>query len=143
VTEAVLVPRLAVGPLAGVAAFVVLAGGRCPRPRAFLLRRAVALRWLGLGAIAGLEEVVWRGLVLGGLRIAIGPVAALVLSSAGFAFWHRPALGRRCGAHLVTGAAFGTAFLAGGLVAAILAHWIYNLLVDWAMHAERARLRGP
>jgi hypothetical protein len=28
-------------------------------------------------------------------------------------------------------------------VAAILGHTLYNLLVDWAVHSERARVRGP
>jgi len=143
VTEAAFIPGIAVGPLAGAAVFVLLAGGRLPRPRRRGLPRALGLRWLRLGAEAGLEEVVWRGLVLGGLLGAIGPVGGLAVSSAGFALWHRPALGLRCGVHVVTGAAFGTAFLAGGLAAAVLAHALYNVLVDWAVHTERARLRGP
>lgn len=142
-TEAAFVPDLAVGPLAGAALFVVLAGGHLPRLRQRLLGRALVVRWIRLGAEAGLEEVIWRGLVLGGLLAAIGPVTGLALSSAGFALWHRPALGPRCGVHLVTGAGFGVASLAGGLAAAILAHAVYNVLVDWAVHAERARLRGP
>jgi membrane protease YdiL (CAAX protease family) len=132
-----------VGPLSGAAVFLLLAGGRIPRARPRLLGRALAVRWASLGAAAGLEEVVWRGLVLGGMLAATGPVAGLALSSAGFAAWHWRSLGRRCGVHLVTGAGFGSAFLVGGLAAAILAHGVYNVLVDWAVHAERARLRGP
>jgi membrane protease YdiL (CAAX protease family) len=143
VTNSAFVPRLAVGPLVGATIFMLLAGGRLPSRGPRLPRRALTLRWLGLGAEAGLEEVVWRGLVLGGLLAALGPGAALVLSSVGFALWHRPALGRRCGVHLITGAGFGMAFFAGGLMAAVLAHGVYNVLVDWAVHAERARLRGP
>ena len=140
--ELALAPRVFVGPLSGAALFLLLTGGRVPRGRPPLLWRALAIRWASLGAAAGLEEVVWRGLVLGGLIAAIGPVSGLALSSAGFAAWHWP-LGRRCGVHLVTGAGFGTAFLVGGLAAAILAHGVYNVLVDWAVHAERARLHGP
>jgi membrane protease YdiL (CAAX protease family) len=143
VTEAAIVPRLAIGLLAGAAVFVLLTGGRLPRAHPRVPGHALALRWLGLGAGAGLEELMWRGLILGGLVAAVGPAAGLALSSAGFALWHRPSLGRRCSVHLVTGASFGTAFLAGGLAAAVLAHGIYNILVDWAVHAERARLRGP
>jgi membrane protease YdiL (CAAX protease family) len=139
--EAALVPRLAIGPAAGAAIFLILAGGRIPRVRPIMVGRAAVVRWLALGVEAGLEEVVWRGLVLGGLVGAIGALGALALSSAGFAVWHRAA-GWQCAVHLVTGAVFGSAFLAGGLVAAILAHCVYNTLVDWAVHGERAAARG-
>jgi len=138
--EAALVPRLAIGPVAGAAVFFLLAGGRIPRVRPGMVGRAAVVRWLALGVEAVLEEVVWRGLVLGGLVVAIGPPGALALSSAGFAVWHR-AVGWRCAIHLVTGAVFGAAFLAGGLAAAILAHCVYNTLVDWAVHGERAAAR--
>jgi membrane protease YdiL (CAAX protease family) len=143
VIEQAFVPRLAVGPIAGSAVFVLLAGARLPRFHAVAPSRALGFRWLGFGWKAAVEEVVWRGLVLGGLLVAVGPIAALAFSSVGFALWHRHALGRRCSVHLVTGAAFGAAFLAGGLVAAVLAHATYNVLVDWAVHTERARPRGP
>jgi membrane protease YdiL (CAAX protease family) len=135
--------RVALGPIAGAGAFLLLAGGRFPLalPRPF--GRAVVLRWLALGATAGIEEVVWRGIVLGGLMILVGPLAALAVSSAGFAVWHWSSLRARCAVHLVTGAAFGCAFLAGGLPAAMLGHALYNVLVDWAVHAERARVRSP
>ena len=138
-----LAPRMLVGPLSGVALFALLSGGRLPRARPHLRRRALAVRWAYLGAAAGFEEVVWRGLVLGALTAAIGPWAALAGSSAGFAAWHWPSLGRRSAVHLVTGTGFGAAFLAGGLAAAVLAHAVYNLLVDLAVQAERARMRGP
>jgi membrane protease YdiL (CAAX protease family) len=137
-----LAPRLLVGPLSGAAVFLLLAGGRVPRARPWLVGRALAVRWASLGVAAGLEEVVWRGLVLGGLIVATGAITGLALSSAGFAAWHWRSLGRRCGIHLVTGAGFGGAFLMGGLAAAILAHGVYNVLVDWAAHAERAAPRG-
>ena len=135
--------RAAIGPVTGAATFLLLTGGRLPRSLPRPLGRAMAARWLTLGATAGLEEVVWRGVVLGGLLTVVGPLPALAGSSAGFAIWHWPSLRSRCAVHLVTGAAFGSAFLVGGLIAAMLAHALYNLLVDWAVHAERARLRGP
>ena len=135
--------RVALGPVAGVATFLLLAGGRFPLALPRPLGRAMVVRWLTLGGAAALEEVFWRGVVLGGLLVLVGPLPALAASSAGFAIWHWPSLRRRCAVHLVTGAAFGAAFLVGGLAAAILAHALYNLLVDWAVHAERARLRGP
>jgi membrane protease YdiL (CAAX protease family) len=132
-----------IGPVIGVATFLSLTGGHIPLALPRPLGRALLVRWLGLGARAGLEEVVWRGIVLGGLRVLVGPWPALAASSTGFALWHWPSLRGRCIVHLVTGVAFGAAFLAGGLVAAVLAHASYNLLVDWAVRAERARLRGP
>jgi membrane protease YdiL (CAAX protease family) len=103
----------------------------------------MVVRWFALGAIAGLEEVAWRGVVLGGLMVILGQWPALAVSSGAFAMWHWSSLRARSAVHLVTGAAFGGAFLAGGLAAAMLSHALYNLLVDWAVHAERARLRGP
>jgi membrane protease YdiL (CAAX protease family) len=138
-----LLTRLALGPVAGVGVFVVLAGGRCtptlPRP----LGRALLVRWLTLAVLAGMEEVVWRGVVLGGLEPVVGPVPAIGISSLGFAAWHWPSLGPRSAVHVVTGGAFGSAFLVGGIAAATIAHALYNLLVDCAVHAERVRLHDP
>jgi hypothetical protein len=128
---------VASGPVCGAVLFVALAGGRLPRAGIRRRRRAVVIRWLGLGAKSTLEEFVWRGLVLAGLAVAIGPIGALLLSAGGFAVWHSPGLGWRCVAHAVTGGGFGIAFLLGGLPAAVLAHGTYNVLVDWAVHAER------
>lgn len=130
---------VASGPICGAALFVALAGGRLPRARLPASTRAVALRWLWLGTLAALEELAWRGLVLAGLALALGIPVALLLSSVGFAVWHAQALGLRCAVHLITGVGFGTAFLVGGLGAAMLAHGTYNVLVDWGVHAERSR----
>jgi len=135
--------RAALGPAAGAVTFLLLTGGRFPRALPRPVGRGLIVGWLRLGAVAGLEEVVWRGAVLGGLAFLLGPWLALAGSSAAFAVWHWPTLRRWCAVHFITGAAFGGAFLAGGLTAAMLAHALYNLLVDWAVHAERARLRGP
>ncbi len=130
---------LASGPICGAALFVVLAGGSIPRSGIAARPAAITLRWLWLAAAAALEELVWRGLALAGLALAIGPLGALLVSSAGFAAWHAPALGRRCAVHIVTGLGFGGSFLLGGLAAAVLAHGTYNVLVDWAVHAQRNR----
>jgi membrane protease YdiL (CAAX protease family) len=135
--------RAALGPAAGAVTFLLLTGGRFPRALPRPVGRAMLVRWLRLGATAGLEEVVWRGAVMGGLVFLLGPWLALAASSAAFAIWHWSSLRGWCAVHLVTGAAFGGALLAGGLAAAMLAHALYNLLVDWAVHAEHARLRGP
>jgi membrane protease YdiL (CAAX protease family) len=135
--------RTALGALSGAAAFLLLTGGRVPLAVPRPLGWSTVVRWLNLGALAGFEEIVWRGVVLGGFLILVGPWAALGVSSAGFAAWHWPSLRRRCAIHLITGAAFGAAFLVAGLFAAMLGHALYNVLVDWVVAAERARLRGP
>lgn len=134
---------VAVGPLTGASTFLLLSAGRFPRALPQPLGRGMAVRWLALGTTAALEEVFWRGAVLGGLRLLVGPWPALAASSAGFAICHWPSLRWRCAVHVVTGAAFGAAFLVGGLLPAVIAHAFYNLLVDWAVHAERARVRSP
>src|SRR5215471_17460788 len=121
------------GPLCGAALFVALAGGRVPRERPQARPRALAVRWLSLGLVAGLEELVWRGLILAGLTLALGSSKALLASSVGFAAWHASALGRRCVVHFATGLGFGGVFLIGGLGAAVLAHATYNVLVDWCV----------
>jgi membrane protease YdiL (CAAX protease family) len=133
-------PELAVasGPLCGTALFVALAGGRLPRFGIEARSRALALRWLCVGLLAAFEEVLWRGLILAGMAAALGMLAALAASSAGFAVWHVSVLGRRCSVHLLTGLGFGGVFLLGGLVAAMLAHATYNVLVDWGVQAGRS-----
>jgi membrane protease YdiL (CAAX protease family) len=130
---------LLTGPAIGAGLFLVLAGGLPRLPRR--PPRIVAGRAGYLLAAAVFEELIWRGLALGMLLNATGPPAALVLTSIGFALWHRRALGRRSAVHVATGAGFGVAFLVGGLVAAILAHAVYNVLVDISVQAER-RLRA-
>jgi len=135
--------HVALGLITGVGVFVVLAGARFPAALPRPLGRAMLVRWLMLATLAGLEEVGWRGVVLGALQPLVGPVAALGISSLAFAIWHWPSLGARCVVHVVTGGAFGGAFLAGGIAAASVAHALYNLLVDSAVHAERIRLRNP
>ena len=135
--------RTGLGVLSGAAPFLLLAGGRVPLALPRPLGWATVVRWLNLGALAGFEEIVWRAVVLGGLLILVGPWAALSVSSAGFAAWHWPTLRSRCVIHVITGVAFGAAFLAAGLVAATIGHALYNVLVDWVVNVERARLRGP
>jgi membrane protease YdiL (CAAX protease family) len=126
------------GPITGVALFLVLAR-RLPRGQ---IRRArlpaVAARSGYLAAVAAVEEVLWRGFALRILAAQSSPVAALAATTLGFAAWHGPRLGRRSLVHLVTGLAFGAVALAtGGLAAAIVAHAVYNVLVGLAVEAER------
>jgi membrane protease YdiL (CAAX protease family) len=125
-----------VGTLLGCGTFVLLARDLPPLGRPDVAR-AVALvaPVVALGA-AG-EEAVWRFGALRGLEPLLGPAGALALSTAGFAAAH---LGRArlrvLPAHLVTGAAFACAYLlTGRLVAAVLAHVVYNVLVVGACAA--------
>jgi membrane protease YdiL (CAAX protease family) len=130
-------PGLLGGLAIGAGLFVLLAGDRprAPeRPPAVLVARATYVV-----AGAAFEELLWRGLGLALLSPWVGSLAALVLTSVAFALWHRRSLGRRRVIHAVTGLAFGGAFLLGGLAAAILAHAVYNVLVDLRVQAERRR----
>ena len=87
---------------------------------------------------AGSEEVVWRQVVLGELMRA-GPLAAAAGSTLGFALAHRT----RQILHLGTGATFAGLYLAtGALVAAIAAHWAYNVLL-LTLAARSARQEAP
>lgn len=118
----------------GVLLFCAVARGRpaVPRGRA-LSRGALLVPW------ACVEELVWRFGALGALRPLTGPVAALSLSSAGFALAHwRQAGTLSLRVHFLTGATFGCAFLLTGMLsAAIAAHASYNVLVAAAVE------RGP
>jgi membrane protease YdiL (CAAX protease family) len=78
-----------------------------------------------LGLLAANEEIVWRRFILGEL-LGAGVVAAVLISTLGFAFAHRS----RRGLHLGTGAVFGALYAAtGALAASVIAHWAYNALV--------------
>ena len=92
--------------------FSSASSGGCRRrrvsPRADLIwiaKQAVLAAW------AGVEEIVWRALLLAELARVVGVPAALGVSSVGFALWH-PSRRRL---HLLTGLAFGAAFLVAGL----------------------------
>jgi Type II CAAX prenyl endopeptidase Rce1-like len=121
-----------VGPAVGAGLFLGLAGTRFPEFRAPTIARAA---WLG--ASAAFEELAWRAVALAVLAAWMGVLAALVVTSVGFAAAHQARLGRRARVHVLTGAGFGAAFVCAGLVAAIAAHWVYNLLVDLALRGER------
>jgi membrane protease YdiL (CAAX protease family) len=130
-------PGLVGGLVIGAGLFVLLAGDRphAPkRPLGIILARAAYL----VGA-AGFEELLWRGLALGLGSHWVGPLAALALTSVGFALWHHRSLGRRWGVHGATGFGFGAAFIFGGLAASILAHAVYNVLVDLSVQADTGR----
>lgn len=114
---------LVAGLAAGAVVFVVVAGSRPRLPGRSTLTPAQLLFILGW---AWVEEALWRRLLLGGVAVALGAFAGLVVATALFAVAHRH--GRR--AQLVAGAGFGAAYIATGrLGAAVASHVVYNLLV--------------
>jgi hypothetical protein len=128
-----LVPGLALA--LGAAAGAVLFGALARRRPSFAgtPSRRVVGRQLFLGLCAANEEVLWRRVFLGELLVA-GPLAALALSSAGFALAHR----RARLLHIGTGSVFGGVYLTTGFLgASIAAHWTYNALVGGFLE------RGP
>ena len=129
-----------VGSAIGLALFVALAGA--PRlPPAPL--RVTAARAAYLAAAAAFEEVLWRGLGLGLLGPRIGVAAALAATSIAFALSHRRTPGPLRALHVLTGLGFGAAFLCAGLVAAIVGHAVYNILIDLGVQAERGPRTRP
>ncbi|HSL65087.1 MAG TPA: CPBP family intramembrane glutamic endopeptidase [Gaiellaceae bacterium] len=100
-------------------------------------RSAAARLGLHFSARAAYEEAVWRGLVLGPTSGALGAAPGLAVSTLGFAASHVGTQGRRAAAHLLTGATFGSLYLATGhLLAAVLAHAAYDVLVTAAAVAD-------
>ncbi|TML83598.1 MAG: CPBP family intramembrane metalloprotease [Actinobacteria bacterium] len=129
-------PRVALGAAAllgtamGCAAFLVLARRLPPLGRPAIARAVtIVAPVVALGA-AG-EEAVWRFGVLRGLEPMLGPTGAFAVSTAGFAAAHvgRTRL-RVLPVHVLTGTTFASAYLlTGRLVAAVVAHVVYNVLV--------------
>lgn len=107
----------------GVLVFLALARVPPRLPRRGELTRAQLAFLLGW---AWVEEVLWRRLLLATVAVAAGVTVALAAATALFALAH----GQGRAAHLLTGAAFGGAFVATGrLGAAVASHAVYNLLV--------------
>ena len=134
---------LALGVLAGGAAFVALARRRVAASSfAALPRERLLARGAVLIAKSAEEEAIWRTLVLGALVHPLGAAGALAVSTVLFAAAHVGRLGRRAWWHLATGATFGLAYLATGrLIAAIAAHGTYNILVGVAPVATSGHVR--
>ena len=130
---------LALGLLVGAAVFGLLAR-RAPPRLAFddvSVRRLMA-RSVLLSSKSFHEEAVYRALVLGSLAIILGVAFALAVSTALFALSHVPRQGAAAATHVLTGAAFGSVYVATGrLHAAVAAHGAYNLLVGWSTLGAR------
>jgi membrane protease YdiL (CAAX protease family) len=121
---------LAGGSLAGTALFCALAGARARPPSGAAMRALAGRRGALLAGRAAVEEVAWRGFLLGGLAAPLGWAAALGVTSAAFALAHGNAHGRLRLVHVLTGGVFGGLYLAGGrLASAVAAHIVYNGLV--------------
>jgi membrane protease YdiL (CAAX protease family) len=120
------VGALVLGGLAGTALFVLLARTMPVIRPSPLASRAT---W-GMLLRAAADEVLWRGW-LPSLPIRPGlPYAVVATSIVIFALTHFPKQGSRGAAtHLVTGSVFVALMLSSGLVGAVVAHSLYNMLV--------------
>jgi ABC-2 type transport system ATP-binding protein len=104
----------------------------------------IAVRSTYLTVRSALEELAWRGFVLGVLARTVTAVPALLLSSIGFALAHASIVGRQKLVHVATGAAFGSVYLlTGRLASAISAHAVYNVLIGLAVEADGDTPRPP
>ncbi len=110
--------------------------------------RPIATKALLLGASAVAEEIIWRGIGLFWLASVVTPVAAVIVTTLGFAAAHVFAQGwRGFRAHLITGLVLAVpALLLGSLLVPIIAHLAYNwtlVTFDEEARAERARIAAP
>jgi membrane protease YdiL (CAAX protease family) len=91
-----------------------------------------------LAGRAAVEELAWRGFLLGALAAPLGLAGALGVTSAAFALAHAGVRGRMRLVHVLTGGVFGGLYLASGrLAAAVAAHVVYNALVVTAAPADK------
>jgi membrane protease YdiL (CAAX protease family) len=126
---------MAIGAASGL--LLMLALARTARPPLRIRRerrRLFGVKALLLSMSSTAEEVVWRWFAIGTLAAAVGTAGAFIAATAGFAIAHVQT--RAMIVHLLTGATFGTVYLAtGSLLAAVAAHVSYNLLVLAATEA--------
>ncbi len=128
-----------IGVTGGAVLYRALAG-RWPELSKLRRRRTrpVAVATTYLAARSTLEELAWRGFVLGLLARALSPLPALVLSTLCFAAAHAAILGRRRLVHVATGGLFGSLYLlTGRLAGPIGAHVAYNALIVLAIETDR------
>jgi ABC-2 type transport system ATP-binding protein len=127
-----------VGVGAAFVLYAVLARGRFPQARLRdTRRRRLAAKAVYLTSRAVLEEAIWRGLLLGALLLALEPWRAIATSSALFALAHWRTQRWGMLAHLATGTTFALLYVgSGSLVAAMVSHVTYNLLVATAVAAN-------
>lgn len=121
---------------AGAGLFAFLAGGRRLEPMRGLRRGARPSRTATVLVLvrAAVEEVAWRGFLLGSLAALVRPLAALLVTAVAFSLAHANAHGRQRLVHVVTGTMFGAVYLTTGqLAAAAVAHASYNALVVLAV----------
>jgi len=128
---------LASAAIAGV--LYTLLARRLPRAPGLVPRRPgrIAARGLALAGRAAWEETLWRWVLLGRLSGLFGAGPALALTSLGFGLSHRRTQGwHGAGVHVLTGGVFGGVYLVSeSLLAAVVAHAVYNALVAVAIEA--------
>ena len=136
-----LLPAAALGVAAGVLLFRVLSGGWCSFQHA---STAGVRRLATIAGSAAVEEVAWRGFVLMLATRIVGPLPALVVSSALFALAHGNVRGRAKLVHVATGGVFGGTYLATGrLTAAIAAHAVYNASIEISLSGSVSARASP
>lgn len=95
--------------------------------------------WI-IGASAGLgEELLFRGVMQGGLELWLGPASALVLASLGFGLMHAMSA-EYVVAATVMGLWWGVVYLwSGNLMVPIVAHALHDVVALWMLcGGERA-----
>lgn len=132
--------------VAGAAwAFALATGGRPAELIAMmkLLGHSTNSRWHGWPTVVlrvVTEEAIWRGTAMVFLTAAFNYVIGIVLAGIGFGLMHSHQGARGVLVNTTTGIMLGlcTYFL-GGLIAAILAHLTYNLVVLGMLVGARRR----
>jgi len=122
-------PAVAAGLAVGLLLHRALAGQwvALPRPRLAGSGRLGPLVLVGRAAV---EELAWRGFLLGALIPPLGAPGALAASSLLFACAHHVRRPADRLVHTLTGGVFGLVYLVTGrLAAAMAAHIAYNALV--------------
>ena len=128
---------IGLGALAGALLFQALAGAHARPPSRARVAGLVGVRGALLAGRAGVEEVAWRGFLLGALVPPLGRAGALGVTSLAFALAHAGVRGRMRIVHMLTGGVFGGLYLASGrLATAVAAHVVYNALVVTAARGE-------
>jgi membrane protease YdiL (CAAX protease family) len=129
------------GLIAGLVLYCVLAWEIVPLASVRVASRPLLFKCGFLAVTALAEEIIWRGFAFTSLSRHEGAIAALVMTTIGFAVMHMYNQGwNGVATHLMTGLAFGLAVvLSGQLLPAVLMHVGYSIAVVLASGA-RVRL---
>jgi len=129
-------PLVMLSTAAGFGLFRLFGVEPPPHPSLQALQKApygwvLALTLLQVSILAPLsEEFIYRGVLMMSLLARTGPLAALILSSAIFAFFHMQAEAHACLAVFVLGLGLGyVAYRTRSLVPAMVAHSAFNTIM--------------